>query len=162
MVEYTVDGNIEWLVEEAFKDILKNDFAIKNVFGKGVTINVRHARDTTAARGWPSVAIEATAEQTVVNTNEYRITLRLFCETDANKTDKTGKQVKALIGAVRDVLHDDEIIETIDDLARGFQMNSVDSLHEGTAEDDSKTEGDNPVRRMIIQFDAWVYVGEAS
>lgn len=156
---YTVDGNVEWLIENAFVDVVKNNFAIRNVFGQGVTINVRVARDATAVRGWPAVAIEAISEQTLPNSNEYRCTMRFFCETDPNKTDKTGEQVKALVGAIRDILHADDIIDQINDQQRGVQMNSPDSLHEATTEDDSRLEESNPVRRMIIIADAWVYVG---
>lgn len=156
---YTVDGNVEWLIENAFVDVVKNNFAIRNVFGQGVTINVRVARDATATRGWPAVAIEAISEQTIPNSNEYRCTMRFFCETDPNKTDKTGEQVKALVGAIRDILHADDIIDQINDQQRGVQMNSPDSLHEATTEDDSRLEASNPVRRMIIIADAWVYVG---
>lgn len=158
---YTVDGNVEWLIENSFVDILKYDFGVKNVFGS-TTVNVRVARDTTADRKLPAIAIEATTAQTIPNTNEYRCTLRFFCETDPNLTDKTGEQVKALVGAVRDILHADDIIDRINEQQRGIVMNSPDSLHEATTEDDSQLQGGNSVRRMIIQADAWVYVGRES
>jgi len=157
-----VSGDVEWRIENAFLDIIENNLDVGSVFNSD-TVNVRVAKDTTAGdRAFPAIAIEATVSQSIPNTNEYRCLMRFFCETDGHMTDKSGEQVKALLGALRDILHADDIIDQINDQQRGIQMNSADSLHEGAAEDDSENEGGNFVRRMVLQADAWVYVGRAS
>jgi hypothetical protein len=159
-MSYPVDGNIEWLVENAFVDVIKNNFAIKNIFNKD-SVNVRICKDGSVDRGLPAVSIEGNAQQAIPNTNEYRCSLRIICETDAYKTDTTGEQIKALVGGIRDILHADDIIDQINDASRGVVMNSLDSLHEVSTDDDSILEGQNQIRRMIIQADAWVYAGSA-
>jgi hypothetical protein len=155
---YSVKGNVEWLFEGAWVDLMKNDFDAKD-FWPDTDVNIRRARDTSASRNMPAIAIEATVQQTIPNTNEYRCTTRFFCETDVYKTDKTGEQVKALIGYVRDLIHDDKIISRLNAQMRGLVMNSADSLHEVSVEDDSVFDDPSQIRRMILQADAWVYVG---
>jgi hypothetical protein len=155
---YSVKGNVEWLFEGAWVDLISNDFDAKD-FWPDVTINVRRARDTSTSRSMPAIGVEATVQQTIPNTNEYRATTRFFCETDPYKGDKTGEQVKALIGYLRDLVHDDQIITRLNAQMRGLVMNSPDSLHEVSAEDDSVFDDPSQIRRMILQVDAWVYVG---
>jgi len=155
---YSVNGNVEWLFEGAWVDLIKNDFNAKAFF-PDVDVNVRRARDTRTERTLPAISIEATVMQTLPNTNEYKSTTRFFCETDPYKVDKSGEQVKALIGYIRDLLHDDEIIPRLNAQMRGLVLNSPDSLHEVSSEDDSTFDDPSQIRRMIIQADAWVYVG---
>ena len=157
---YSVNGNVEWLFEGAWVDIITNDFDAKQ-FWNNTGINARRARDTTASRSMPAIGIEVTSLQTIPNTNEYRCTTRFFCETDPYKTDKTGEQVKALIGYLRDLVHDDNIINKLNAQMRGLVMNSPDSLQEVSVEDDSVFDDPSQIRRMIMQVDAWVYVGRA-
>jgi hypothetical protein len=56
-------------------------------------------------------------------------------------------------------VHDDQIITRLNAQMRGLVMNSPDSLHEVSAEDDSVFDDPSQIRRMILQVDAWVYVG---
>lgn len=158
---YSVDGNVEWMAEGMFLDVIKNSLDVANIF-RPETVNVRRARDATVAKSFPGIGIEASVEQALRGSNEYKCTMRFFCETDPYKIDKTGEQVKALIGVLRDILHAVDIIDQLNESARGIQMNSPGSLSESTSEDDSISEGGNQVRRMILQADAHVYVGRAS
>jgi len=157
-MSYSVKGNVEWLFEGAWVDMISNDFDAKD-FWPDTAINARRARDTTTARVMPAISVEANVQQTIPNTNEYRCTMRFFCETDPYKADKTGEQIKALIGYLRDLIHNDEIIEKLNKQMRGLVMNSKDSLHEVNTEDDSVFDDPSQIRRMIMQVDAWVYVG---
>jgi hypothetical protein len=158
---YSVKGNVEWLFEGAWVDLIKNDFDAKD-FWPDVAVNVRRARDTSTPRTNPSIGVEANVQQTLPNTNEYKSTTRFFCETDPYKADQTGEQIKALMGYLRDLIHDDDIIARLNGQMRGLVMNSKDSLHEASAEDDSTFDDPSQIRRMILQVDAWIYVGSAT
>lgn len=158
---YSVHGNVEWLFEGAWVDLIQNDFNAKD-FWPNTTVNVRRARDASTARTMPSISIEANVQQAIPNTNEYKASMRFFCETDPYKDDKTGEQVRALIGYIRDLIHDDNIISKLNAQMRGLVMNSADSLHEVSSEDDSVFDDPSQIRRMILQADAWVYVGRTN
>jgi len=155
---YSVNGDVEWQLEGAWVDIISNDFDVKD-FWPSVDVNVRRARDNSVQRSMPAIAVEVIAFQTIPNTNEYRCTTRFICETDPYKTDKTSEQVKALLGYLRDKVHGDNIIDELNSQMRGLVMNSPDSLHEVSAEDDTTFDDPSQIRRMILTVDAWVYVG---
>ncbi len=159
---YSVDGNVEWKVENTLVGIIQNNMDVSAIFGDAVgDINVRVAHDSTDARAMPGIAVEATVVQTLRGTTEHRCFVRMFCETDSG-TDTTGEQVKALMGALRDIIqgdNKDDFFNEFNDTERGIKLNSVGSIGETTAENDTNFEHDLSMRRMILGLDLWVYIG---
>lgn len=154
----TTDGDLEYRQESTLVSLLAAYQTIKDVFGTD-TVNIRASRDTSTARAIPGISLESLCEQSIPNTNEYRCTWRFVAETDPYKGDQTGERVRAFIGAIRDYLHEDTTIAAINAAADDWRLNSPDSLHEASSEDDSILDGGNQIRRMILTANAWAFVG---
>ncbi|HUU96281.1 MAG TPA: hypothetical protein VM487_11120 [Phycisphaerae bacterium] len=159
---FAVTGDAEWLLANGIVEVLQTNLDVS-----AITANVRFYNSESTDRAMPCVAVSAVGVPMVGRVNEYHWRLQFACETysgAATGEDKSGEQVHALVGLLRDWMHQDLIegdglntgvVAEINAAVRGVVLHQ---LYEGELIDDS----DGRLRRLIVQADAWGYIGSAS
>lgn len=164
---YPVNGNIDFRIEQAIVDVLTYDDTITAIFGTPTSVDVRRARDKSrGARSIPSISVECLVTQSLPRTNEYQGRVQITCITLID-VDSDGQRVKALVAAIRDLMHKDSTPDYaghFDGDCNGFlqALNAtnrdvvIHQLHEGSTDIDDQ----GRTRIMIINVDLWGYPGK--
>lgn len=163
---YPVSAQVEFFAEQAFVEVFKFDETLAAVFGVATgQSNVRRTKDADKGnRTMPAIAVAFMGEQSIPRTNEYHMRGQIFIVTDADK-DKDGQQAHALLGAVRDCMHQDDP-DRFEGNSEGFlkQVNEhsefvvFHQIHELAADPDDRARS----RKPVLNVDAWLYPGRAS
>lgn len=163
---YPVSGQVEFYAEQAFVDVLKYDETIAAVFQvEAGKVNIRRRKDTTKGdRTMPALAVGFFCEQSIPRTNEYHARGQIFIATQAD-SDKDGQQAQAIMGAVRDCMHQDDparfpgncegFLKAVNEITEFIVFHQIHELA-ADPEDSGRS------RKPVINVDAWLYPGRAS
>jgi len=156
----SVKGDVEKLVEADFVAVLGaySDLA-------SITTNMRAAKSASTARVKPGIYVDCMAEQSVPRTNEYAFRVEIGAETQLD-ADKAGTALQAMIGAVRDALHQDKDSGGFTGDCEGFledlNARSTELVYHQVHEVDTYADDDGRTRRMVMNVMAWGYPGKVS
>lgn len=170
LTEFPVDGNLRIRVEQAFVEVLELSDTLPAIFGGAGNVNIRRAMDKKKGvltggkdrRTLPAISVEAMIEQTIPRTNEYMARVEIVCATSADDDDDA-QIVEALVGAVRDQLHEDKnnggftgdnegFLESLNESNRGLVFHQLHEVSEDP-DDEGKT------RRRKFMCDTWFFPG---